>query len=319
MDKKNSLDESLMWGMLGTTMNSGIPILMSLNLVRDTFPAYEKEIQYLHDAVREGECLAIPLDTYKDSFHPLAVPLVDIGEETGALPEMLNKCSEVAKRGGSSESLLWYSLGTLTDAGLPLLRSLRVAQKAFPNYEKEMADIGEFVEGGNTFTESLELKKESFNPLVPHIMKNAEANACLEKGFFRSSNLVEYKENVDTSIFYTQKQKDKLTFYKYLSCLMDENIPLLKGIRITNISMNEPYKSISSKIEEDLENGSMFSEAMAQHDVFTPLEYNMIRAGEAGGVLDIVMTRTGDHLRKVYNTNAMKEAYETIEQIAKIH
>tara|TARA_Y100000310_G_C20640196_1_gene793479 strand:- start:495 stop:1451 length:957 start_codon:yes stop_codon:yes gene_type:complete len=318
MDKKNSLDESLMWGMWGTTMNSGIPILQSLNLLRDSFPAYEKEIQYLHDAVREGECLAIPLDAYRDSFHPLAVPLVDVGEETGALPEMLNKCSEVAKKGGSSESLLWYSLGTLTDAGLPLLRSLRVAQKAFPNYEKEMVDIGEFIEGGDTMGEAVKAKRESFNPLVPHIIRNTEASAYLEQGFFRSSNLVEYKENVDTSIFYTQEQKDKLTFYRYLSCLLEENIPLLEGLRITNNSMDEPYKSISSKMKGDLENGSMFSEAMAQHKVFTPFEYNMIRAGEAGGVLEIVMARTGDHLRKVYDTNAMKEAYETIQRITKI-
>ena len=197
MDKKNTLDESLMWDMFGTTMESGIPVLMALNLVRDTFPAYKEEIQHLHDVIREGDSCAIALNKYKDSFHPLTIPLIDVGEETGALPEMLFKCSEIAKKNNSNESTLWYSLGTLTDAGMPILRSMRIAKKAFPNYDVELANIAESIESGSTITESLEAKPCSFNPLVKYIIERGEYSGNLEGGFFRASNLVEYKENVD--------------------------------------------------------------------------------------------------------------------------
>jgi len=240
MDKKNTLDESLMWDMFGTTMESGIPVLMALNLVRDTFPAYKEEIQHLHDVIREGDSCAIALNKYKDSFHPLTIPLIDVGEETGALPEMLFKCSEIAKKNNSNESTLWYSLGTLTDAGMPILRSMRIAKKAFPNYDVELANIAESIESGSTITESLEAKPCSFNPLVKYIIERGEYSGNLEGGFFRASNLVEYKENVDESIFYNPEQKDKLTFFKYAGCLLDEGIPLTRGLKIISDAVDEP-------------------------------------------------------------------------------
>ena len=80
---------------LGTLMTSGVPILQALNIVRDTAgnDVIAAAIQTVHDAVKEGENMATPLES-TGVFPDMVVSMVDVGEETGALPEMLMKVAD---------------------------------------------------------------------------------------------------------------------------------------------------------------------------------------------------------------------------------
>ena len=51
-------------------------------------------ILQVHDSVKEGESLVVPLD-HSGAFPPMVVSMIDVGEETGQLPEMLLKIAEV--------------------------------------------------------------------------------------------------------------------------------------------------------------------------------------------------------------------------------
>ena len=77
---------------LGTLLSSGVPILQSLVIVRDTTGnrVVAKAIQTVHDAVKEGESMTDPLAASK-VFPPMVVSMVQVGEETGALPDMLTR------------------------------------------------------------------------------------------------------------------------------------------------------------------------------------------------------------------------------------
>ncbi len=80
---------------LGTLMSSGVPVLQALNIVRDTSgnAVLAKAIQSVHDAVKEGESMAMPLGA-SGIFPGMVVSMVDVGEETGALPEMLMRVAD---------------------------------------------------------------------------------------------------------------------------------------------------------------------------------------------------------------------------------
>ena len=75
---------------LGTLMGSGVPILQALGIVRDTAgnTVVANAIQQVHDAVKEGDSMAQPMEAC-GVFPIMVVSMVDVGEETGALPEML--------------------------------------------------------------------------------------------------------------------------------------------------------------------------------------------------------------------------------------
>jgi len=77
---------------LGTLLSSGVPILQSLLITRDTTGnrVLTNAIQSVHDAVKEGESMTQPLAQCK-VFPPMVVSMVEVGEETGALADMLTR------------------------------------------------------------------------------------------------------------------------------------------------------------------------------------------------------------------------------------
>jgi type IV pilus assembly protein PilC len=80
---------------LGTLMSSGVPVLQALNIVKETVgnEVISKAVAMVHDAVKEGENMAPPIASSK-VFPPMVVSMVEVGEETGALPDMLNKIAD---------------------------------------------------------------------------------------------------------------------------------------------------------------------------------------------------------------------------------
>jgi type IV pilus assembly protein PilC len=81
---------------LGTLVTSGVPILQALNITRDTAGnvVISKAIDKVHEAVREGESIVAPLEASR-IFPPMVISMVDVGEETGQLPDMLLKIADV--------------------------------------------------------------------------------------------------------------------------------------------------------------------------------------------------------------------------------
>jgi type IV pilus assembly protein PilC len=81
---------------LGTLVTSGVPILQALNITRDTAGnvVVSDAIEKVHEAVKEGESIVSPMQT-SSVFPSMVISMVDVGEETGQLPEMLLKVADV--------------------------------------------------------------------------------------------------------------------------------------------------------------------------------------------------------------------------------
>ncbi len=81
---------------LGTLVTSGVPILQALNITRETAgnAVIASAISQVHDSVKEGESIVQPLEA-SGAFPPMVISMIDVGEETGQLPEMLLKIAEV--------------------------------------------------------------------------------------------------------------------------------------------------------------------------------------------------------------------------------
>jgi type IV pilus assembly protein PilC len=81
---------------LGTLVTSGVPILQALIITRETAEntVIARAISQVHDSVKEGDSLTAPLEA-SGAFPPMVVSMIDVGEETGQLPEMLLKIAEV--------------------------------------------------------------------------------------------------------------------------------------------------------------------------------------------------------------------------------
>src|SRR5437762_463636 len=96
------------------------------------------------------------------------------------------------------------------------------------------------------------------------------------------------------------KAKVLTTFTRQLATLVDAGLPLLRGLRVLEKQeRNATLKSIIGELALSIEGGSTFSEGLAQHPkVFNRLFVNMVKAGELGGVLEVVLNRLSEFMEK---------------------
>jgi type IV pilus assembly protein PilC len=96
------------------------------------------------------------------------------------------------------------------------------------------------------------------------------------------------------------KPKVLTTFTRQLATLVDAGLPLLRGLRVLEKQERHPtLKQIIGELGTGIEGGSTFSEALAQHPkVFNRLFVNMVKAGELGGVLEVVLARLAEFMEK---------------------
>jgi type IV pilus assembly protein PilC len=96
------------------------------------------------------------------------------------------------------------------------------------------------------------------------------------------------------------KPKILTTFTRQIATLVDAGLPLLRGLRVLEKQERNPtLKKIIADLAVSIEGGSTFSEGLAQHPkVFNRLYVNMVKAGELGGVLEVVLNRLSEFMEK---------------------
>ena len=106
------------------------------------------------------------------------------------------------------------------------------------------------------------------------------------------------------------KPKVLTTFTRQLATLVDAGLPLLRGLRVLEKQERNPVlKKILGELATSIEGGSTFSEALAQHPkTFNKLFVNMVKAGELGGVLEVVLKRLAEFSEKAQKIKAKVKA-----------
>ncbi len=94
--------------------------------------------------------------------------------------------------------------------------------------------------------------------------------------------------------------KQVTQFTRQLSTLQDAGLPILRSLRILEQQQKPGLLRVTIRnVAEDVESGATLSEAMARHPkAFDRLYVNMVAAGEAGGVLDVILQRLADFMEK---------------------
>lgn len=121
-----------------------------------------------------------------------------------------------------------------------------------------------------------------------------------------SEKLNNYKRNVQKV-----KLQDLIVFTRQFATLFSAGIPIMTILgRLESQTQNERLRGIASEILMDVNAGIPLSSAFGKHKgVFSSLYVNMIRVGEEGGVLDIVLSRLADILEADLDTrNRIKHA-----------
>ncbi len=95
-------------------------------------------------------------------------------------------------------------------------------------------------------------------------------------------------------------EKQLCTFTRQFSVLQDAGLPVLRSLRILKNQLKPGVlKNALIDVVDDVESGSALSEALARHPkVFDRLYVNMVRAGEVGGALEVILRRLAEFKEK---------------------
>jgi type IV pilus assembly protein PilC len=115
-------------------------------------------------------------------------------------------------------------------------------------------------------------------------------------------DLVEKKSgmNLELSIGRRVKPAELTIMSRQLATMISAGMTLLRAFYVLEEQLeNKKLKETVAGVREDIEAGISFSEALARHPkIFSPLYVAMVRAGEAGGVLEESLERVADQLEK---------------------
>lgn len=100
------------------------------------------------------------------------------------------------------------------------------------------------------------------------------------------------------------RSRDLMVFTGELSTLLRAGLPLDRSLgSLSSLTENETLQRIVGEILGRVQEGRSLSQALAEHpDVFPPLYVNMIRAGEAGGIVETVLERLAEYLESSEKT-----------------
>src|SRR6202022_8581 len=103
-------------------------------------------------------------------------------------------------------------------------------------------------------------------------------------------------------LFQRKKVKPKILmiFTRQLATLIDSGLPLLRGLNVlAKQERDTVLRDTIDKLADSVQGGSTFSESLAQYPlIFNDLYVNMVKAGEVGGVLELVLTRLAEFQEK---------------------
>jgi general secretion pathway protein F len=145
--------------------------------------------------------------------------------------------------------------------------------------------------------------------IMEGVIEAADEKAAVE--MLKNTGIIPLKiaaptESIKKRLSLRSSKGDLLIFTTELSALLHAGLPLDRSLNIlSEISESKEMKNIVQSILKSIREGSSFSDALARHPrVFPRLYVNMTRAGESGGVLDVVLDKLGEFLE---STKELKE------------
>jgi type IV pilus assembly protein PilC len=102
------------------------------------------------------------------------------------------------------------------------------------------------------------------------------------------------------------KEKDVVVFARQFATMINAGLPIIQCLELLGSEeANKTFKTIIISVKDNIEGGVSLSDALKKHpDVFDELFINLVAAGEAGGILDVILNRLSAYMEKAMKLKA---------------
>ena len=184
---------------IAALQKSGVPILDAFVIAEQTAASRKIRdgLQKARTNIREGSGIAAPLKA-TGAFPPMFIQMVAAGEETGKLDDMLDKLGNYymeQTQGRKVDELTAFAaqLGTMQEAGLPLVQSLAIiGENTGGKLGAALGIVGNDIKGGTSFHDALARHPRVFSQLFVNMVKAGEMGGALDVILGRFAELQEF-------------------------------------------------------------------------------------------------------------------------------
>jgi type IV pilus assembly protein PilC len=301
-----------------TMINSGVPLIQSLGILgaQQRVPAFGKTLRNVSGAVENGSKLSDALEAYPNIFDTLYVAMVRAGEASGNLDTILLKLvtyiEKAAKIKSQVKSAMMYPMIVVVVAGAVVSGLLLFV---VPTFAKQYED------SGKPLPEITQIVVDASNGLVNnwyYILGSFVLFAFLFKHWVKTEK---GREIYDAAILKAPGIGELLRkiavgrFCSTMATMLTSGVNILDALTICAASSgNKTIEKFVVNVRAKIEQGTKFSEPLAEGGLFPGMVVSMVAVGEQTGALDDMLLKVSDFYEDEVDM-AVKTVLSMIEPI----
>lgn len=307
--KPNAKDFAIFCRQFSVILNSGLTLIEAMHiLTQQTKKKMFKEIlKNIHEELQKGKMFSVTLKNYRDTFPEFFINMIQVGEASGTLDDVLNRLAENYEKEHKMKkkvkaASMYPMMVVLVAVGVVTLLMVKVV----PMFVKMLGEMG----GETPFLTSIVVMISDF--LVNNL------GTIFLGVFFGGIGLgYFYKTEKGRYIFDDLKLKVPIIknlfikivtakFARSMGMLLKSGIPIIQAVDIiSNLIGNRVLEEKFKVSQEDIKGGRGISTSLRKIEIFPPLLFHMITVGEKTGELDDMLMRTS-----VFFEEEVEEAIE---------
>lgn len=298
--KIKNQDITIFLRQLATMTKSGVPLMQGLEIVADGLenPAMTKVVLGIKDDVAAGNDFASCLKKYPDQFDTLTCALIESGEQSGALEQMLDRVAIYKEK---SEALkqkiskaLKYPIVTLIIAAVVTVILL---VKVVPTFEEMFSSLGgELPAITQIVVDMSDWLQANYLILFGGIVGSIFG---LKEAIKRSPKLQEEKDKLilKAPVVGEIMQKGAVArFGRVLSTTFAAGVPLVDALEsVAEASGNVVYRDAILKVRDEVATGVQMNASIRATGVFPNMVVQMVAIGEESGALDAMLEKVATY------------------------
>lgn len=281
-----------------TMLNAGVPILTCLNILSNQVQNehLRKSIREIEDEVKKGGILSAAMKNHSDVFPGLLVSLVEAGEASGTLDEiMLRMANNYEKENKINNKIKGAMIYPIVLSIVATVAVTFILTYVMPTFMEIFESTGTELPWSTNFLIQISngIKNNWFLIIVSGMIIGIVINIFLktEEGILVASKLklkLPILKKLNEMIIVSR-------FTRTLSTLIASGLPLVEGLRIVStVAGNKVAEDTLMKIRENVIKGENLYSSMSESEIFPPMLYSMIKIGEETGTLEEILNKTAD-------------------------
>ncbi|UNU72586.1 type II secretion system F family protein [Moraxella nasovis] len=307
-----TMDLMLFFGQLSTLLQAGISLTLALEITRDNTqnPTLKARLNSIKTDVQSGTSLTAALSKHSNIFDRLSIALVQAGEASGTLDEMLSRYHEHSEKTYKLQTKLKKSLQyPITVAVVAIIVTMVLLIKVVPVFSQMFLSMGTDLPTPTKMVMAVSDSLQSYLWLMVIVL------SLVATGFlYLKKSSAAFQAKLDRLILKLPIIGSlsilvmNARFTRLLACEFGAGVNLVKAIKdAANSTDNTIFIREIDKISHAVTSGDRLyiacQEANSRHatPLFLPMTLQMIRTGEESGRLSELLTKAADYQEQMTN------------------